>query len=231
MSSISSKETAASGAKRTVLLVDDHPVVFESLSKRLNAEKDLAVCHQARSAADALAAIVKYQPNLVVIELALGDGDALELTKNIRSRHRSLPVIAFTRLEESSYALRFLQAGGRGYVAKKEPFERLLSAIRTALNGGYAVSPETSTKFLQTVLKPSANPSSGLIGSLGQRELDVFELLGRGMVTREIAAKLGCGVKTIETYRARIKTKLGLPDSTALVREAVRWVKSRPESI
>lgn len=214
--------------KRKVLLVDGHPVVRDALAKRINKENDLVVCGEAHTAAEALKFIHEHQPDVTVVELAMDSGRGLEFIKDARSRHNSMPIVVFSMFEESAHALRALQAGAQGYVMKKEPSERLLNALRTVLNGGYAVSQQTSTKFLQSVLQPSAKPASTPAESLGGRELEVFEMLGNGMGTREIAAKLSCSIKTVETYRARIKEKLQLTSATALVREAVRWIQSRP---
>lgn len=216
--------------KRKVLLVDDHPVVREGLTKRLSNEPDLVVCGEAQNVAEAMQAITQFQPDIVVLDLSLGDGGhGLELIKDLRAAQNPVPILVFTMFDEATYALRVLQAGAQGYVMKQESSERLLYAIRTVLKGDYALSPQTSTRFLQTVLqpsKPSANNAS-LVDTLGDRELEVFELLGKGLGTREIADKLGRSIKTIETYRARIKEKLQLTSATALVREAVRWVESR----
>lgn len=218
---------ASSATKRKVLVVDDHPVVREGLAKRLNDESDLNMCGEAQNADEALRAISQCQPDVVVLDLALRDRHGLELIKDIRTRHNSLPIVVFTMFDESTYGPRALKAGAQGYVMKQESSERLLSAIRAVLNGGYAMSPQASSRFLQSVLQTSAKPATSPVETLADRELEVFELLGKGVGTREIAARLGLSIKTIETYRTRIKEKLHLTSATALVREAVRWVESR----
>lgn len=225
---MAAKSNDSTQNKRRVLLVDDHPVVREGLTKRINNENDLIVCGEAQSFAEAVQAITNSRPDIVVMDLSLGDGHGLDLIKNLRAGHNPVPILVFTMFEEAAYALRVLHAGAQGYVMKHESPERLLNAIRVVLKGDYALSPQTSSRFLQTVLQPSKSPNPvSPVDTLGDRELEVFELLGNGLGTREIAEKLGRSIKTIETYRARIKEKLQLTSATALVREAVRWVESR----
>lgn len=232
----SHNNSIASPARRKVLIIDDHWVVREGLIKCINGEKDLIVCGEALDATQALDAISRLKPDIVVMDLVLSSGHGLDLIKNIKSQRHSAPILVFTMFEESLYALRALQAGARGYIMKGEPSDRLLNAIRTILRGDYALSAQTSNRFLQTFLQPSSKRSYGsverpgsreLAENLGDRELEVFGLIGKGLGTSEIASQLGCSVKTIETYRARIKKKLQLTSATALVREAVRWAETR----
>ncbi len=230
-------DTSSPSPKRKVLIVDGHSVIREGLTRRINGEPDLTVCGEAQSTAEALQAIRQFQPDIVVLELALAGDPGLELIKTLRSQGNPVPILVFTMYEESLYALRALQVGAQGYLTKAEPSDRLLSAIRTVLKGDYALSPQVSTRFLQTVVQRSGKRGQGsaehfasheLVEILGDRELQVFGLIGQGLGTREIAAELGCSVKTVETYRARIKQKLQLNGSIALVREAVRWVEMHP---
>lgn len=223
--------------KRQVLIVDGHSVIREGLTRRINGEPDLTVCGETQSTAEALQAISQCQPDIIVLELALTGGHGLELVKTLRSMRNPVPILVFTMFDESLYALRTLQAGAQGYLTKAAPSDHLLNAIRTVLKGGYALSPQVSNQFMQTVIQRSGKRHSGSAGRsgsrepveiLGDRELQVFGLIGKGLGTREIAAELGCSVKTVETYRARIKQKLQLTSGTALVREAVRWVQTHP---
>lgn len=223
--------------KRRVLIVDGHSVIREGLTQRINDEPDLTVCGEAQSTVEALQSINQCQPDIVVLELALAGGHGSELIKELRSKGNPVPILVFTMFDESLYALRVLQAGAQGYLTKAEPSDRLLSAIRTVLKGDYALSPQISNRFLQTVVHRTGKRGSGptqrsgsreSVEILGDRELQVFGLIGKGLGTREIAAELGCSVKTIETYRARIKQKLQLTSGTTLVREAIRWVETHP---
>lgn len=212
--------------KRTVLLVDDHPVVREGLTRRINSEEDLSVCAEARTPTEALRAMKQFQPDVVVVDLALTEGHGLELIKDIRSQPNRVPILVFTMFEESTYAMRALKAGAQGYLTNNESSERLVNGLRAVLRGEYVLNPDISTRFLQSRLQPG-DDSPAAQDKLADRELQVFELIGKGIGTREIAGRLARSVKTIETYRARIKEKLGLRSSTALMREAVRWVETR----
>jgi DNA-binding NarL/FixJ family response regulator len=209
-----------------VLLVDDHPVVREGLTRRINSEDDLSVCAEARTPAEALRAMKQFQPDVVVVDLALTEGHGLELIKDIRSQSNRVPILVFTMFEEATYAVRALKAGAQGYLTKNESSERLVNGLRAVLRGEYVLNPDISTRYLQARLQ-AGEDAPATRDKLADRELEVFELIGKGIGTREIAGRLGRSVKTIETYRARIKEKLGLKSSTALMREAVRWVETR----
>lgn len=212
--------------KHRVLLVDDHPVVLEGLARRINSEDDLSVCAEAHTPAEALQALTRFQPDVVLVDLALKEGHGLELIKDIRSSPSRVPILVFTMFDEGTYAMRALRAGAQGYVTKHEPSDRVVNGLRAVLKGDFVMKPEASQLVVQSSLGPSSKPPSPL-DSLADRELEVFELIGKGMGTREIAAHLGRSVKTIETYRARIKEKLHLSTATALTRDAVRWVETR----
>ena len=217
--------TRTASHKRTVLLVDDHPVVREGLTRRINSEEDLSVCAEARTPTEALRAMKEFHPDVVVVDLELTEGHGLELIKDIRSQPNRVPILVFTMFEEATYAMRAMKAGAQGYLTKNESSERLVNGLRAVLRGEYVLNPDISTKFLQNRLQPGGG-SSPAQDKLADRELEVFELIGKGIGTREIADRLDRSVKTVETYRARIKEKLGLRSATALMREAVRWVET-----
>jgi DNA-binding NarL/FixJ family response regulator len=208
------------------MLIDDHPVVLEGLARRINSEDDLVVCAEAQTPSAALTAIQDVKPDVVVMDLAFPEGHGLELIKDLRARQVRAPILVFSMFEDPTYAMRALKAGAQGYLTKHESSDQLVSGIRAVLNGDYAFSPDLSRQLLGSSLKPP-NPPTDPRDCLGDRELEVFELLGRGIGTRQIAARLGRSIKTIETYRARIKRKLRLKDSSTLMREAVRWVETR----
>jgi DNA-binding NarL/FixJ family response regulator len=212
--------------KSRVLIVDDHPVVREGLTEQINNAGDLEVCGQADSASQALQALHQSRPDLIVLDLGLAEGHGLDVLRHMRAGASKVPVLVFSMFEESRWALASVQAGAKGYVGKHEPPGRLLEAIRTILRGEYALSPEATSQLLRATRRGALGPGGGAGGQLGGRERQVFELIGKGNGTREIAAALGCSVKTIETYRARIKRKLQINDAPTLVREAVRWVES-----
>lgn len=212
--------------KHRVLLVDDHPVVLEGLAKRINSEEDLSVCAEAQTPSEAMRAFKEFQPDVVLVDLALKEGHGIELIKDIRSQPSRVPILVFTMFDESTYGMRALRAGAQGYVTKNEDSERVVNGLRAVLKGEFVMNPEASRAFVQSSLAPSSSSPSPL-ESLADRELEVFELIGKGMGTREIAAHLGRSIKTIETYRARIKDKLHLKSATTLTRDAVRWVETR----
>ena len=195
----------------------------------LGREADLEVCGEAGTAREAMEAIAKLKPDLVLVDMALPVKDGLELIKDIQALHPGLPVLAMSMQEESLYAARVLRAGGRGYVMKAEGPERLAGAIRTVLSGQVAVSPRMSAKVLASMVGPSGKTGDGPEAKLTDRELEVFQLIGRGQTTREIGAHLHLGPSTVETYRARIKTKLNLENASQLSHEAIRWVQSGQE--
>lgn len=214
--------------KRKILVVDDHPVLCEGVLSCINKEVDLTVCATVRTPAQAIRELSEHQPDLIVVDLALREGHGLELIKEIRSQGSRVPILVFTMFEEDSYGVRSLKAGAQGYITKQQSPESLIAGIREALAGGYAVSKKTLTAFLASAGHPAPQP--GLMApasALRDRELEVFELMGEGLGTREIANRLGRSIKTVETYKARLKDKLHLSNATALMREAVRWIETQ----
>lgn len=212
--------------KRTVLLVDDHPVVSEGLRARINREADFVVCGTANDAAGMMEAVARLNPLIMVMDLGLPRGHGLELMKDVHAQYPRLPVIIFSMHEESVYAERALRAGARGYLMKHEPPERLLEGMRTVLHGGYALSREVSDRLLSVFGAAVRGQPESPVTTLGNRELEVFQFIGQGKGTREIASLLNLSVKTVETYRERLKKKLNLSSGANLARQAVLWVES-----
>ncbi|HEX5399006.1 MAG TPA: response regulator transcription factor [Verrucomicrobiae bacterium] len=215
----------AESRKRTVLLVDDHPVVREGLREFINREADFEVCATAETGADAMAAIARFNPSVVVLDMELPNCHGLELLQDIHAQYPNLPVLIFSMHEESVYAQRALRGGARGYLMKLEPPRRLLEGMRTIINGGYFLSSEASSHVLSALASPHSVEESP-VASLGNRELEVFQFIGQRKGTREIAGTLCLSVKTVETYRERIKQKLNVRSSTELTRQAVCWVEN-----
>jgi len=212
--------------KRTVLLVDDHPVVRAGLSTRINLESDFTVCGTAQNGTEMMEAIARLNPNIMVMDLGLPRGHGLELMQDVHAQFPRLPVIIFSSHEESVYAERALRAGARGYLMKHESPERLLDGMRIVLHGGYALSREASDRLLSAFGSPAKVPSESPVGGLGNRELEVFQFIGQGKGTREIADLLSLSVKTVETYRERLKKKLNVSSGPDLARQAVLWVET-----
>lgn len=211
----------------SVLIVDDHPIVRNGLSHLIEREGDLTVCGEADSAATALPLIEEISPDVVLVDISLEGANGIELTKAINDRYPDLPVLVLSMHDESLYAERALRAGAKGYVMKQEAPEILIKALREVLAGEIYVSGTMASRLLSGLAHKK--PGSGLragIERLSDRELEVFELLGKGHTTREIAQKLGLGLKTIEAHRAGIKKKLDFQNAAEMVRNAVSWIES-----
>jgi DNA-binding NarL/FixJ family response regulator len=213
--------------KKKILLVDDHPVVREGLTMRIQRQPDLTVCGEADGCREALAQIDASQPDLVVVDLVLQDGGGLQLIHDIRSRHPHLAVLALSVGDERIYARRALEAGARGYMMKVAVTEEVVAAIRQILDGHVYVSPAMQTRLLDSLAAGNANADGSPDERLTNREVEVFRLLGAGLRTREIATRLHLSIKTVETYCERIKASLGLSSFPELLREAILWVHSQ----
>jgi DNA-binding NarL/FixJ family response regulator len=222
------KEPATNTTRRKkILLVDDHPLMRRGQADLLNREPDFAVCGEAGTAREAMEAIAKLKPDLVLVDMALPDKDGLELIKDIQALHPGLPVLAMSMQDESLYAPRVLRAGGRGYVMKQEGPELLAGAIRTVLSGQVALSPRMSAKILDSLVGGTAKAEAGPEAKLTDRELEVLRHFGEGWSTEEIAQRLHLSPKTVDVHRAHIKEKLDLKTTPEFLRFAIRWVASQ----
>ncbi len=220
-------ENAPSHHHYRVMLVDDHPIVRHGLAMLINEETDLSVCGECSSSAEAIPEIERCSPHIVLVDVSLQGASGIDLTKTIKEQIPNLPILILSMHDESLYAERALRAGARGYVMKQEAAETVLKAIRTVLNGDIYLSDKLSTKVLRELVDgPAADPDRFGVERLSDRELEVFELIGRGYATRRIAEALHLSVKTIETHRAHIKQKLKLGNATELVHHAFLWIES-----
>jgi DNA-binding NarL/FixJ family response regulator len=208
---------------RKILLVDDHPVVREMLSLRIAQEQDLVVCGAEGDMAHALAAVERHRPDLAVLDINLPDGHGLELIKEIHARDPKIRLLVFSMHDENLYGERVLRAGAQGYLMKNESPDKIIDSIRRILDGKLAVSEELSHRLLSEATQRSRSKGPGM-EQLSDRELEVFELIGQGLDTKEIAHRLKRGVKTIDTYCLRIKEKLKIGTMSELVARASRWV-------
>ncbi|MEM7154285.1 MAG: response regulator transcription factor [Myxococcota bacterium] len=208
-----------------VLIVDDHPLVRQGLASFINRSDDLRVIGQAPDSQQALAIMAENEPQVAVVDLSLAGGSGLDLLKEIGKRHPNVISLVLTMHNELFYAERALRAGARGYVMKGEETEEVLEAIRQILKGEVYVSQHLHSTLVQRAAALGPTGPSSAVESLSDRELEVFELVGRGQPTREIARQLTVSVKTVETHRHRIKEKLGLSTGTQMVRYAIRWVE------
>lgn len=208
-----------------VLIVDDHPLMRKGLVLSLTGEPDVKVAAQASNAEEALDALHEEDPDMAIVDISLPGMSGLELIKHMLALRPTLKILVVSRHDESLYAERAIRAGARGYVMKLEAADVMIRAIRRVMNGGIYVSDEINERLLLGM----ATGRDGLVKSplevLSDRELEVFELTGRGYGTRDIAEKLHLSVKTVESYRARIKNKLNLNSAAELMQHAVQWVE------
>jgi DNA-binding NarL/FixJ family response regulator len=206
-----------------IFLVDDHPLVRERLTDVLN-EAGLKVCGEAEDRHEALEALASALPDLVIADITLKNSDGLELIKDICARWPKMRVLVVSMHDESLYAERVIRAGAFGYITKQEATRNVLVAVRRVLEGNIYLNERTETQLISRL----ASPAPALVGTpvqlLADRELQVFELTGHGLNTRQIARRLHIGVKTAETYRTRIREKLGLAEPSDLLRLAISWV-------
>jgi DNA-binding NarL/FixJ family response regulator len=209
-----------------VFLVDDHPLVREWLSQLIQREDDLAVCGEAEDTQEALQKIEETKPDIVVADISLKNTHGLELVKDLQARLPALPVLVLSMHDESLYAERVLRAGAKGYITKQEATKKILQAVRQVLSGQIYISEKMASRMVHKMVLGRADSQKSPIERLTDRELEVFQLIGRGQGTRRIATDLHLGVKTVESYRARIKDKLKLEDGTQLLQQAIQWVHS-----
>ena len=209
-------------AKKKIFLVDDHPLVREWLTTLINQQPDLTVCSETESAPAALSAVAAATPDLVIADINLKNSSGIELIKDLKQSYPGLPVLVLSMHDESLYAERVFRAGAHGYVNKRETAQKVIEAIRRVLGGKLYVSEKVAEILAgKTVRGQPANRSATEL--LSDRELEVFDKLGQGISTKQIAADFNVSIKTIQEYCARIKEKLGLNSATELLREAVRW--------
>jgi DNA-binding NarL/FixJ family response regulator len=213
--------------KTQVLLVDDHPVVRDGLTTIINHERDLNVCGEADDAYEALKAAAELKPDIVVVDISLKNSDGIELTKTIKSKYPKLPVVVLSVHDESVYAERALIAGAKAYLMKDAVSENIVKAIRTVLSGEIYVSNTISKKFLHKIAGDKPGTTKTTIENLSDREFEVFRLIGEGYKPSQIAKKLHLSVKTIETYRGRLKEKLNLNSAIEILQYAIKWAKSQ----
>jgi DNA-binding NarL/FixJ family response regulator len=218
--------TAASAGKARILIVDDHPIFRQGLADLLNRQTDITCSADVGTSAEAWRALEDGKLDLVLLDLRLNPGDGLEITKAFRARFPELKILVLSQFDEAVYAERALRAGALGYVMKERAAEDVLQAIRTVLAGDLYVSPEVGMMAVSRLLQEKAPANTSSLNSLSDRELCIFKAIGAGKRNKEIAADLNLSVKTIETYKERLKFKLGFATGEELAREARRVVES-----
>lgn len=205
-----------------ILVIDDHPIVRLGIRQMISAQRDLEICAEADCAPEALRLARELKPDLALIDLSLAQGPAFALLRELREAAAGLRILVLSMHDETLFAERALRAGARGYIMKQTAIDGLVGAIRQVASGRIYVSEKMTQRALERLGDPTAGPIN-LLAALSDRELEVFDLIGRGKSTASIAEQLGVSVKTVETYRANIKTKLELKDATDLVRFATTW--------
>jgi DNA-binding NarL/FixJ family response regulator len=212
--------------KKRILIVDDHPLVRRGLTALIESEPDLAVCGEAATCRAALEAIGEIQPDLVIVDLSLGDEDGLDVVKAVKTRHPEVPSLVLSMHDESVYAERSLRAGALGYVTKQQLDDTVLVAIRRLLDGEMYLSDKLEGRLAAKYIGGRTLETDSPLTVLSDRELHVFRLIGQGQTTREIAGVLKLSIKTVESHREHIKNKLSLNTSAELAQRATQWVET-----
>jgi DNA-binding NarL/FixJ family response regulator len=208
--------------KKTVFVVDDHPLLRQGLALMINREHDLMVCGEAEEAHTAMREIAVKQPDILIADISLNGPDGLDLLKSLRMLYPTLPVLILSMHDESIYAERSLRARANGYIMKAEATEKVLIAVRRILGGEIYLSDRMANKLLHQYVSGASADVNSRLSALSDRELEVFRLIGEGNSTRQIAEKLHLSVKTVETYQAHIKEKLSLHSGRELVQHAIQ---------
>jgi len=215
--------------RKSVLIIDDHLVVRQGLRQLIDREEDLITCGDVGDALKGLDAINRLNPDIVLVDISLPGMNGVEFIKNAKANHPTLPIVVFSMHDEALYAERVLRAGALGYVMKKAESEEIITALRKALRGEIHTSHALSGNLLQKLLGRHQPKTPSSISSLSDRELEVFEMIGHGKSTREIAAALNLSIKTVDTHRMHVKEKLGVRNAVELVQHAVHHVEAGDE--
>jgi DNA-binding NarL/FixJ family response regulator len=222
MAETTKSRSATRSRKKTVFVVDDHPLLRQGLALLINREPDLMVCGEAEEAQTAMTEIAAKKPDILIADISLNGPDGLDLLKNLRTQYPNLPVLILSMHDESIYAERALRARANGYIMKQEATEKVLVAVRRILGGDIYLSDRMANKLLHQYISGTAADMKTQLSALSDRELEVFRLIGEGRSTRQIAEKLHLSIKTVETYHAHIKEKLSLQSGRELVQHAIQ---------
>jgi DNA-binding NarL/FixJ family response regulator len=225
--SAASPSGGAGTPPKGILLVDDHSFMRDGLAQLIDRQPDMKVCGEAGDPAEALRQLAKTKPDLVLTDLTMPGRSGLEFVKDLRAANPAIAILVISMHDEAVYAERALRAGARGYIMKGAGGENLLTALRQVLRGDVYVSPQMSARILANLSGNKPRGSSSPIEKLTDREFEVFQLIGQGKSTRDIAEQLHLSPKTVDVHRTHLKEKLELKDATALIRHAVRWVETQ----
>ena len=211
-----------------MFLVDDHPVLRKGLVRLIDSKPGFSVCGEASTAVEAMTAIRNLTPQLVVVDIGLPGASGIELTKTIRSEFPGIPVLILSMHEEGLYATRALRAGATGYIVKQDAIDNITTALQDTLEGKRYLSPGIAQQLQSDGEDAQPRSSHDLVNLLTDRELEIFELIGKGRDVREIAKSLNVSPKTVETHRTNIKEKLKLKNSRQVARVALQWFTEHP---
>jgi len=207
-----------------ILIVDDHPLVRQGLIGLLSTQSDFEVCGEASGIADARFQADSQKPDVAIIDLTLEDGSGIELIKYLNETHPEMKLLVLTMHDELVFAERALRAGAMGYVNKQEVSRTIVKAIREILEGKLYLSRRATERMVQLAVGSKGQQGQSPIERLTDRELEIFQMIGQGLTTRQIATKLGLSPKTVDAHRERIKQRLELKNVTELTKHAVQWV-------
>ena len=211
--------------KTRIFIVDDHPLLRRGLAELINREPDMIFCGEAEDSPSALKLISQIKPDLVIVDIALKGYNGIELIKNIKAFDAKIQILVLSMHDESIYAMRVLKAGAKAYVMKQEVVDKVMEAVRRIRSGKVFVSERVASRMLDQVVVGGDPAPDSPVDLLSDRELEIVSMIGSGLPTREIAAKLHISIKTVESHRARIKEKLNLQNAIQLVQFCVRWVE------
>lgn len=212
--------------KARVLIIDDHPVVRRGLAQVIDQDAGMSVCGEAASAKEALNAIDQKTPDIVLLDLSLGGSNGISLIRDIRAQYGDIPILVLSMHEESLFAERVLRVGARGYIMKEEATERVVQAIQRVLRGEIHLSERMSNRILSRAVNGDIFRDGSAVECLSNRELEVFELIGQGLRTCDIADRLHVSTKTVQAHRANIRRKLRLDNGIELMQSAMQWVQA-----
>ena len=212
-------------AKTRIFIVDDHPLLRRGLAELINREPDMVFCGEAEDSPSAIKMISQIKPDLVIVDISLKGYNGIELIKNIKAFDSKIQVLVLSMHDESIYAMRVLKAGAKAYVMKQEVVDKVMEAVRRIRAGKVFVSERVASRMLDQVVVGGDPAPDSPVDLLSDRELEIVNMIGSGLPTREIAAKLHISIKTVESHRARIKEKLNLQNAIQLVQFCVRWVE------
>jgi len=224
-----SDTSVADGKRRSrrVLIIDGHPIVRQGLQQIIEGESDLVVCAEADTALAARAAIKESNPDVLVTDISLKQGDGIELVRHVRAHHPHLPMLVLSDHDESIYAERMLSVGANGYIMKQADSGEILAALRRVLDGGTYVSGAVGSNMIERFAASGTHVSGNPIDRLSNRELQILHMVGKGMSTRETAQSLSLSIKTVESHRQRLKRKLNLGTGSQLIQYAINWFAGR----